>query len=155
MFPWNKQYPFNQQKMPDFFKKMNPNQVENYVQQVMGQVFGQDQQGGFPYQFSQQGHEEKNEAPRESWYEATDKVYFKLHIPASLAKNIKIQHNSHQVTIVNFPEKGESKTFSIPHPVRRKGTKASYQNENLELSFLKNEDVHVTEISLPEISNES
>ncbi|KZZ84290.1 MULTISPECIES: hypothetical protein [Bacillaceae] len=149
MFPWNKQYPFNQQKMPDFFKSMNPNQVENYVQEVMGQVFGQDQSGGFPYQFSK-NREEKQAPPSENWYEATDRIYFKIKIPAKIAGDVKIQHNSHQLTLENFPEKGERKTFQIPFLVRRKGTKATYQDEELELSFIKNEDLNVTEIHIPE-----
>ncbi|AZB43186.1 spore gernimation protein GerT [Bacillus sp. FJAT-42376] len=150
MFPWNKQYPFNQQKLPDFFKKMNPNQVENYVQQVMGQVFGQDQAAGFPYQFAENHEEKQKSVPSESWYEATDRLYFKIPIPAEQAKNVKIQHNSHQLTLVNFPETGEKKSFQMPFLVRRKGTKATYQNEELELSFLKNEDLNVTEIHIPE-----
>ncbi|MTH51994.1 hypothetical protein GKZ89_01140 [Bacillus mangrovi] len=153
MFPWNKQNPFNQQKLPDFFSKMNPNQVENYVQQVMGQVFGQDQpSGGFPYQFGQFGQqgEEKKAPQTEDWFEATDRLYFKIPVPRKTAKDVLIQHNSHQLTLVNFPGKGEKQTFQMPHAVRRKGTKASYQDEVLELVFIKMEDSNVTEITIPD-----
>lgn len=154
MFPWNSQFPFQQSKMPDYLKKMNPNEVENYVSQVMSQVFGGDLSSSFPFPKQQENQEEESAAPKKrkkashEIFETTEHVFVKLDVEPETAKQMKIEHSSHRLYLQNFPEEGKSDYINLPSLVKRKGSKAVYREKVLELTLLKNEDPTLTEIGI-------
>ncbi|MGM0922794.1 MAG: spore gernimation protein GerT [Bacillota bacterium] len=155
MFPWKKNFPFNQSgQMPDTFKNMNPKNVEDYIQNVMGNVFGE----GFPQQFPFQGsmagnmadnnkHTPANQGSTEL-FETNDHIFVKVQASEEQLENLRIQHSSNQLFILNFPSMGEQKKLVLPSLVKRKGTKASYRNGILEIKLHKNEDLQISEIEI-------
>lgn len=152
MFPWNKHFPFNNQsgQLPETFRNMNPKNVEDYIQSVMGNVFGEGFSQQFPYQGNLTAKEKQpqgNPANAEL-FETNDNIFVKLPATDDQAGNLRIQHNSNQLFIINYPAVGEQKKFILPCLVKRKGTKASYRNGILEIKLMKNEDLQLSEIDI-------
>ncbi|TDL82974.1 Hsp20/alpha crystallin family protein [Peribacillus frigoritolerans] len=155
MFPWKKNFPFNQSgQMPDAFQNMNPKNVEDYIQNVMGNVFGD----GFPQQFPFQGNmpgnipqinkqQQANQTNTEL-FETNDHIFVKVQASDEQLKNLRIQHSSNQLFILDYPSIGEQKKLVLPALVKRKGTKASYRNGILEIKLQKNEDLQISEIEI-------
>jgi len=82
MFPWNKHFPFNNQtgQMPDTFKNMNPKNVEEYIQNVMGNVFGEGFSQQFPYQgnLTAKDNQPKGNPVNTELFETNDNIFVKL-----------------------------------------------------------------------------
>lgn len=154
MFPWNSQFPFQQSKLPDYLKKMNPNDVENYVSQVMSQVFGNDLASSFPFpkqaEEDQMDPEPSSAKPRHEIFETSDHVFVKAEMAPETAKQVKIQHSSHKLFLENYPSEGHTEAIALPSLIRRKGSKAVYKQPFLEVALMKNEDNTMTEIFISE-----
>jgi HSP20 family molecular chaperone IbpA len=144
MFDWNRLFPFQNQFTKDQMKQMNPNEVEAYVNQVMESVFGNAYPAQFP--FRDPMHSE-SKSPAHT-FETNDHVFVKLQINENQLKEIKIKHTSHTLVIENFPKNGENHKLVLPALVKRKGTKASYNEGTLEIRFMKKEDYHLSEIEI-------
>lgn len=136
MFPWDKQFPFNQSGFSKHINKMNPKEVENYIQHVMTNVFGGDFIQGFPFQ-GEFPKKESNNNVIPDIFETSDFVYVKLPTVNSDRKNIKIQHTNHQLIVMNYPKDSEQTKYMLPSPVRRKGTRARYIEDFIEIQFIK------------------
>ncbi|MEK3808599.1 spore gernimation protein GerT [Metabacillus sp. SLBN-84] len=151
MFPWNKKFPFNQSdgQMPDAFKNMNPKNVEDYIQTIMGNVFGEGFQTQFPYQGNVAPAKTQQTVSRKpELFETNDHIFVKISASEEQASTLRIQHNSNQLFIMNYPENGKQEKIILPSLVRRKGTKASYKNGVLEIRLQKNEDLQMSEIDV-------
>ncbi|MBD1379027.1 spore gernimation protein GerT [Metabacillus arenae] len=149
MFPWNKGFPFHKMKIPDQFKDLEPNQVEEYVQDVMKNVFGNQ----YPFQFPFQGEiqpNSKNDRQSKKYqiecFETSEYIYVKIPLEREKLAGLKIQHTSHQLIIHNYPEEGETEKVSLPSLVKRKGTKTHYKDSLLEIKLIKNEDHYISEV---------
>ncbi|ALC81315.1 MULTISPECIES: Hsp20/alpha crystallin family protein [Bacillus] len=145
MFDWNRFFPFQNQFTKDQFKQMNPNEVESYVNQVMSSVFGKGYPSQFP--FRDPLHNEDNNHAAHT-FETNDHVFVKLQINEKQLEEIKIKHTSHTLIIENFPKDGDDHKIILPSLVKRKGTKASYNDGNLEIRFMKLEDYQLSEIEI-------
>lgn len=149
MFPWNNKMPFNEINSPDSLKNMNPNEVEKYIQHVMKSVFGGDFSQTFPFQGDLNNY--TNHTPKinkHEIFETSDFIYVKIPVEETLLPLLKIQHTSSQLIIINYPAEGEQKTIMLPSPVKRKGTKAIYRGNMLEIRLIRNEDHHFSEIPI-------
>lgn len=147
MFPWNKQFPFDQSGFTKNLNKMNPKEVESYIQNVMKNVFGGDLSESFPFQ-GELSHDERVEKPKPEIFETNEFVYVKLKIPKSHEKNIKLQHTNHQLLVKNYPNQGDTSKYMLPAPVRRKGTKARYIDHYLEIQLVKLDENSISEIDI-------
>lgn len=156
MFPWKKNFPFNQSgQMPESFKNMNPKNVEDYIQNVMGNVFGEGFPQQFPFQGSMPGNmpgnmvqSSKQAQTSTELFETNDHIFVKVQASDEQLKNLRVQHSSNQLFILDYPSKGEQKKLVLPAIVKRKGTKASYRNGILEIKLQKNEDLQISEIEI-------
>ncbi|MED4531982.1 spore gernimation protein GerT [Metabacillus fastidiosus] len=146
MFPWNNKIPLNGNNSADFFKNMNPSEVENYIQHVMKSVFGGDFSQNFPFQGDLMNSKQKND-PYEI-FETSDFIYVKIPMKEELLSSVKIQHTASQLIIANYPTEGKQKKIMLPSSVKRKGTRAKYKNKLLEIRLLRNEDHHFSEIPI-------
>ncbi|TXC93153.1 spore gernimation protein GerT [Metabacillus litoralis] len=150
MFPWNKQFPFDQSSFTKNLNKMNPKEVENYIQNVMKNVFGGDLSQSFPFQgdLTQNERVEKVEKPTPEIFETNEFVYVKLNIPKNHDKDIKLQHTNHQLLVKNYPKQGDVSKYMLPAPVKRKGTKARYIDHYLEIQLVKLDENSISEVDI-------
>ncbi|WP_226666665.1 Hsp20/alpha crystallin family protein [Metabacillus litoralis] len=147
MFPWNKQFPFDQTGFTKNLNKMNPKEVENYIQSVMKNVFGGDLSQSFPFQ-GDLSPNEKVQTPKPEIFETNEYVYVKLNISKNHDNDIKVQHTNHQLIIKNYPKQGEVSKYMLPAPVKRKGTKARYIDNYLEIQLVKLTENSISEIDI-------
>ena len=146
MFPWDKQFPFGQSGFSKHLNKMNPKEVENYIQEVMKNVFSGDFSQGYPFQgdFSQK---ESPHVSKPDIFETNDYVYVTIPIHSD-GENIKFQHTTHQLLIINYPKESEQTKYMLPSPVKRKGTKARYVDNSIEIQFVKLNENSFSEIDI-------
>lgn len=147
MFPWNKQFPFDQSGFTKHLNKMNPKEVENYIQNVMKNVFSGDFTQNFPFQ-GQITNNENHEKPKPEIFETNDYVYVKLPLNDTDYRKIKLQHTNHQLIVTNYPKELDQSKYMLPCPVKRKGTKARYFDDFIEMQFLKLSESSISEIDI-------
>ncbi len=135
--------------MNELLKNMNPKDVENYVNDVMSQVFGESFPPQFPYAppFEAKSREKKKNNDAEV-YETNKYVFVKVPYNKNEQPKIKIQHTSHVLYLLHYPNDHEKKKIMLPSPVNRKGTKAYIHDDLLEIQFIKKDDNDYTEIDL-------
>lgn len=148
MFPWDKQFPFGQSGFTKQLNKMNPKDVENYIQQVMKNVFGGDfSHDEVPLQEEYSQKESSNMCKPEI-FETSEYVYVNIPLTNSERETIKLQHTTHQLFIINYPKESEQTKFMLPSPVKRKGTKARFLDERIEIQFIKLSENSLSEIDI-------
>lgn len=152
MFPWNKQFPFNQSDFTTQLNKMNPKEVENYIQSVMKNVFGGDFTQSFPFQGELSKQVQTENSPKQTppeLFETNEFVYVKLPISEKNVGSIKIQHTNNQLIINNESKKADQTTkYTLPSPVKRKGTKARYVDGFLEIQLIKLKEHSISEVDI-------
>lgn len=156
MFDWNRLFPFQKQFSKEALKNSDPKDVEQYVNQVMESVFGSNYPAQFPFQDPLSQHQKtketdvkKEKEPEVEVFETTDHVFVKLELDRPNTEKVKIKHTANLLFIDHFPEEGTQKKVVLPAAVKRKGTKASYQDGILEIMFLKHDDPGISEIDIP------
>lgn len=148
MFPWDKQFPFGQSGFTKQLNKMNPKDVENYIQQVMKNVFGGDfSHDEVPLQGEYSQKDSSNMCKPEI-FETSEYVYVNIPLTNSERETIKLQHTTHQLFIINYPKESEQTKFMLPSPVKRKGTKARFLDERIEIQFIKLSENSLSEIDI-------
>ncbi|MDQ0155075.1 Hsp20/alpha crystallin family protein [Robertmurraya andreesenii] len=155
MFPWGFS-PFNQ----DMFKKlqkMKPQEIEKYVYDMMGKMFPPEMNGmnfGMTPPIMETSPPQNEESPPEidaRVFETHDDVFVIIPIKdKDSLKDIKIAHTSNQLIIRHMPDWEDKHTITLPAIVRKKGTKATYQDGTLEIRLQKNIDLQFSEIDINE-----
>lgn len=155
MFPWNFS-PFNKDTLK-MLQQMRPGDVEKYVQEMMEkmmppQLQGTDFMKGFyPDQSSSPQAEETPTKLSASVFQTHDDVFVRIPIKdQSLLGHMKIYHTSNQLILEHIPEKEDKQTITLPAIVKKKGAKASYKDDTLEIKFPKNIDMQFSEIDITE-----
>ncbi|XQY90255.1 hypothetical protein ACNRWW_11955 [Metabacillus sp. HB246100] len=154
MDQWGKQFPFDQFGFTKKVNKMQPQEVESYIQHVMSSVFGDDFSKGFPFQ----GHilnpsNEDHQKVNPTIFETEDYVY--VRIPKfETVEELKLHHTNYKLIIENFPKKHEKSEYMLPSPVKKKGAKASSGRDYIEIQFLKLKQYSTSEIQINERTNE-
>ncbi|WP_353855526.1 spore gernimation protein GerT [Bacillus sp. Bos-x628] len=152
MFDWNRLFPFQKQFSKEILKNSDPKDVEQYVNQVMESVFGSNYPAQFPFQDPLSQNKKTSETEKEpnvEVFETTDHVFVKIELDRPNTEKIKIKHTANLLFIDHFPEENAQKKIVLPATVKRKGTKASYQDGILEIMFLKHDDPGISEIDIP------
>ncbi|RYI31099.1 Hsp20/alpha crystallin family protein [Bacillus infantis] len=161
MFPWNL-FPFNKD-MKKTMQQLKPDEIDKYVQNMMGQLFPQSTQGmGGPQNMMQgfspfqQGNPDPSPPGSSkldtSVYETHDYVYVRIGIKdESWLKQLKLYHTSNQIILEHIPEFENKHTITLPAIVKRKGSSASFKDSMLEVRIPKNIDMQFSEIEVTEI----
>lgn len=155
MFPWNFS-PFNKE-MLNQLKNLRPEEVENYVQDIMGKMFPSHMEGMDVLKaFQGSSHaspsnEEKKQEALPSIFETHDDVF--VHLPIEdreVLKGLKISHTSNILMIDHLSEEKYKKTLPLPSIVKKKGARAYYKDGLLEIKLPKSIDFQYSEIDIRE-----
>lgn len=155
MFPWSFS-PFNKDTMKKL-QQMRPEEVEKYVNDMMGKMFPPDMQkmdfsGGVnPFNIQSSPTEKEENSLHASVFETHDNIFVMIPIKdENWLQEMKLFHTSNQLIIQHIPEPEDKHTITLPAIVRKKGSKASYQDGSLEVRFFKNVDMQYSEIDISE-----
>jgi len=161
MFPWSF-FPFDKE-LQSKVKNMNPEEVNEFVQNMLGKVF----QSPFPNSINPQdmmkyfhtsphtqdeSSTSSNSAIKYSVFDTHDYIFvrIKIHSEDWLTK-LKLSHTSHLLLLENIPEPGNKHSIPLPSLVKKKGTTAHFKDETLEVKIPKDIDTHFSEINVTEI----
>ncbi|MDA7027786.1 spore gernimation protein GerT [Bacillus sp. CLL-7-23] len=153
MFDWQRFFPF-QQFSKNGFRNTDPKDVEHYIHQVMTSVFGPRYEDQFPFRdpLSKETPVTRETPVKETdpfdIFETVSHIFVKIPLTREQLDLIKIKHTSQTLILENYPEEEQQKKIVLPSLVRRKGTKAVFKDDILEIMFLKNEDFNLSEIEI-------
>lgn len=158
MFPWNI-FPFNKD-MKNMMQQMKPEEIDNYVQNMLGKMLPGNMNGmmnpqemfsGFQSSPLQQQQHSSGELNSSS-FETHDYVFVRIPIKnEEWIKQMRLYHTSNQLIIEHIPEMGDKNTITLPAIVRKKGSSANYKDGTLEVRIPKNIDMQFSEIDVTEI----
>lgn len=158
MFPWNL-LPFDRNTQKKFLE-MKPDEIENYVQQMMGKMLQPNMKGMLNPEDWLKGMQQHNtpetEKPTAStaglnaeMFETHDFVFVRVPLKdEALLKQMKLFYTSNQVIIEHIPDMSDKHTLVLPATVKRKGPAANYKDGVLELKLPKNVDLQFAEIDI-------
>jgi len=157
MFPWNI-FPFNKD-MKESLQKMNPQEIDKYVQDIINNVLPNGMRGmmnpqevfnGFQSSSSQQ---QTPAGPlSSSAFETHDYVFVRIPIKdEEWIKKLKIYHTSNQLIVEHIPNPDDKHTITLPAIVKKKGATAYYKDGVLEVKIPKNVDLQFSQIDVTEI----
>jgi HSP20 family molecular chaperone IbpA len=157
MFPWN-MFPFNKD-MKDTLQKMKPEEVDNYVQDIIGKIMPgnmrgmmnpQDMFNGFQSSVSQQ--QPATGVLNSTSFETHDFVFVRIPIKhEEWIRNLRIYHTSNQLIVEHVPKHEDKHIITLPAIVRKKGASANYKDSVLEVKIPKNIDMQFSQIDVTEI----
>ncbi|WP_163102719.1 Hsp20/alpha crystallin family protein [Peribacillus alkalitolerans] len=167
MIPWNLLFPF-QKQMKNMPNKMNPQDMEGYMQGLFSNVIpqnvqeminqsrsGQSEQGGFStngWNFSGQNTVVQNELHSEV-FETHSDVFVRIPVSKSESlQGIKIYHTSNKAIIEGFPSSDDKHTITLPCIVKKKGAIAQFKDGTLELRIPKSSDLQYSEVDLSSLN---
>ncbi|MGZ4159965.1 MAG: Hsp20/alpha crystallin family protein [Neobacillus sp.] len=157
MFPWN-MFPFSKD-MKDVMQKMKPDQIEGYVQDLMGKMMPGNMRGmmnpqelfsGFQSPLSQQ--HPTTDVLNSSAFETHDFVFVRIPIKSDeWLKQLRIYHTSNQLIVEHIPQAEDKHTITLPAIVKKKGASANFKDGILEVKIPKNVDMQFSQIDVTEI----
>ncbi len=154
MFPWNL-LPFDQNSQKKVLE-MKPDEIEKYVQQMMGKVFQPNMSGALKPEEWLKEMERNTKDPLKSSnslhaeiFETHDFIVIRLPLKdEAWTKQMKLFYTSNQVIIEHIPELSDKHTLILPATVKRKGASATQRDGVLELRLPKNVDMQFSEIDI-------
>lgn len=157
MFPWN-MFPFNKD-VRESLQKMKPDEIDKYVQDIIGKVLPGNMKGMMNPQemFSGFGPQSSTSQPgtgalNSSAFETHDYVFVRIPIKdEDWIKKLRLYHTSNQLILENIPEPGDKHTITLPAIVKKKGAAANYKDGTLEVKIPKNIDMQFSQIDVTEI----
>lgn len=157
MFPWN-MFPFNKD-MKDAMQKMKPEEIDKYVQDIIGKVLPQNMRGGmmnpmemFNGMQSTATRQHSDGALNSSAFETHDYVYVRIPIKKEeWVRKLKLYHTSNQLILEDIPDDGDKHTITLPAIVKKKGAAANFKDGILEIKIPKNIDMQFSQIDVTEI----
>lgn len=154
MFPFNKD-------MRESLQKMKPEEINNYVQDLIGKMMPENMKGMMNPQEMFNGYQSSSTAkPQQqnsgglnsSAYETHDHVYVRIPIKnEDWIKKLRIYHTSNQLIVEHIPQYEDKHTITLPAIVKKKGAAANYKDGILEVKIPKNVDMQFSQIDVTEI----
>ncbi|MDQ0273709.1 Hsp20/alpha crystallin family protein [Cytobacillus purgationiresistens] len=158
MFPWNL-FPFDKE-MKSKMQHMKPDDINQYIQEMMGKAFPNDmmKNGSF---FDGASSNDSSENKRKdhtastlpsSIFETHEFVFVRVKMKdEEWLRQMKIYHTSNLLIIEHIPDIEDKHTITLPALVNRKGAKADYHDEVLEIKLFKSMDRQLSEIHVSDI----
>jgi hypothetical protein len=154
LLPWNK-FPFDKD-IKDKMTKMKPEEINNYVQDILGKIMPGNMKGMMnPHEMFQGFH--SSVSPQEptkgilnsTAFETHDFVFVRIPIKnEEWVKQIRIYHTSNQLIVEHIPDNEDKHTITLPAIVKKKGATAAYKDSMLEVKIPKNIDLQFSEIDV-------
>ncbi|KIY20914.1 MULTISPECIES: Hsp20/alpha crystallin family protein [Mesobacillus] len=154
MFPWN-MFPFDKNSQRKFLE-MKPEEIENYVQQMMGKMLQPDIKGMFKPEDWLKGMQQQSTPPSDTptdqlnvdIFETHDFVYVRIPLKSDWLNKMKLFYTTNQVIIEHIPELDDKHTVVLPATVKRKGASATHRDGVVELRLPKSVDLQFSEIDI-------
>lgn len=136
---------------------MKPDEIENYVQQMMGKMLQPNMKGMLkPEDWlkeiqKQSSTEQVNPANslNAEIFETHDFIFVRIPLQEdSWLNQMKLFYTSNQVIIENIPKVSDRHTIILPATVKRKGAAANHRDGVLELRMPKIVDMQFSEIDI-------
>lgn len=157
MFPFN-MFPFNKD-MKESLQNMKPDEISNYVQDIItkvmpgnmkGMMNPQDFQNNF--QSGQARQPENSNGISSTAYETHDFVFVRISIKSEeWVRKLRLYHTSNQLIIEHIPQHEDKHIITLPAIVKKKGAAANYKDGTLEVRIPKNIDMQYSQIDVTEI----
>lgn len=147
MFPWKSLFPFQQKEIGGLLKPFNPNDVEQYIQSMMGKAM----QGNFQQPNNNSGvtsSVDQNEAIEV--FETHEHVFVKVKRSEEEMKDLRVFHTSNQAILSSKEKEEEQTVITLPSLVHKKGCIAKYRDGVLVLTFTKQDDMQFSEVDIRE-----
>jgi len=145
--------------MKDTLQKLKPEEIDNYVQDIMGKIMPanmrgmmnpQDMFNGFQSTGSQQ--QQTTGILNSTAFETHDFVFVRIPIKREeWIKQIRIYHTSNQLIVEHIPQQEDKHTITLPAIVKKKGATANFKDSMLEVKIPKNVDMQFSQIDVTEI----
>lgn len=146
--------------MKNELQNMKPDQIDNYVQDIMKKLMPANMQGmmnpqdlmrSFQTPLGQQ--QQQAASPLNSnAYETHDFVFVRIPLKnEEWVKQIRIYHTSNQLIVEGIPDHEDKHTITLPAIVKKKGAVATYKDGILEIRIPKNVDMQFSQIDVTEI----
>ncbi|MDP4163876.1 MAG: Hsp20/alpha crystallin family protein [Bacillota bacterium] len=158
MFPWNL-FPFNKD-MKNSMQQMKPDEIDNYVQSMLGKLLPGNMSGMMNPQEMFSGFQQsstqtpsRSSGPLNSTsFETHDFVFVRIPMKQEdWLKQLRLYHTSNQLIIEHIPEYDDKHTITLPAIVKKKGASGNYKDGTLEIKIPKNIDMQFSEIDVTEI----
>lgn len=158
LFPWNI-FPFDKE-MKDKMTKMKPEEINSYVQDIMGKIMPGNMKSVINPQEMFQGFP-SSPSPQESMrgilnstaFETHDFVFVRIPIQKEeWVKQLRIFHTSNQLIVEHIPHHDDKHSIILPAIVKKKGAIATIKDNMLEVKIPKNVDMQFSQIDVTEIS---
>ncbi|MBT2656262.1 Hsp20/alpha crystallin family protein [Bacillus sp. ISL-18] len=156
MFPWN-MFPFTKD-MKDSLQKMKPDEINNYVQDLIGKIMPNNMGDMMNHQdlfrnFQASDTKQRSaNALNSTAFETHDYVFVRIPIRNEEWLNqLRLYHTSNQLIVEHIPDREDSNTITLPAIVKKKGGTANYKDGVLEIKIPKNIDMQYSQIDVTEI----
>jgi HSP20 family molecular chaperone IbpA len=152
MFPWHL-FPFHKDTN-NTMKQMKPEDINQYVENIMGQMIPNQMQGMMNPKDMMKGFNNQANQPTpssfpSSVFETHDFVFVRVPIKEERwRKDMRLYHTSNQMIIEHIPEHNDKHTITLPALVKKKGTTATIKDGILEVKIPKNVDMQYSEIDV-------
>ncbi|MBP2239448.1 HSP20 family molecular chaperone IbpA [Cytobacillus eiseniae] len=154
MFPWNL-FPFHKEAKKTM-QQLNPEDINKYVQNMMGQMMPEQMQGMLNPQELFKGMNNQQKQPQESSsslpcsvFETHDYVYIRVPIKNEDWRSVmRLYHTSNQMIVEHIPNYDDKHIITLPALVKKKGTTAQMKDGILEVRIPKNVDMQFSEIDV-------
>ncbi|MEH7158698.1 Hsp20/alpha crystallin family protein [Neobacillus drentensis] len=140
-------------------KKMKPEEINNYVQDVLGKIMPGNMKAGMNPMDMFQGFQPMGSPPvstsdklDSTAFETHDFVYVRMFIKKEeWVKHLRIYHTTNQLIVEHIPQREDKHTITLPAIVKKKGASATLKDGVLEVKLPKNIDMQYSEIELTDI----
>ncbi|EKN65594.1 spore coat protein [Neobacillus bataviensis LMG 21833] len=157
MFPWN-MFPFNKD-MKDSMQKMKPEEINNYVQDIIGKVMPGNMRGMMNPQEMFSGFQTSGSQTQPATgvlnstaFETHDFVFVRIPINnEEWIRQMRIYHTSNQLIVEHIPKQEDKNIITLPAIVKKKGATANFKDGMLEVKIPKNVDMQFSQIDVTEI----
>jgi len=157
LFPWNI-FPFDK-NIKEKMAKMKPEEINNYVQDVLGKIMPGNMKAGINPAEMFQGFQSSGSTPlsnsdglNAAAFETHNYVYVRISIKhEDWIKQLRIYHTSNQLIVEHIPRHEDKHTITLPAIVKKKGASATFKDGVLEVKIPKNIDLQFSQIDVTEI----
>ncbi|WHY65345.1 Hsp20/alpha crystallin family protein [Neobacillus sp. SuZ13] len=139
--------------------KMKPEEINNYVQDVLGKLMPGNMKAGINPAEMFQGFQSPVSSPlstsdplHSTAFETHNYVYVRISIKQEeWVKQLRIYHTSNQLILEHIPHHEDKHTITLPAIVKKKGATATFKDGVLEVKIPKNIDLQYSQIDVTEI----
>jgi hypothetical protein len=157
VLPWNI-FPFDKD-MKDKMTKMKPEEINNYVQELMGKFMPANMKGMMNPQDLFQNLQPSGPSLdstkgilNSTVFETHDFVYARIPLKQDeWVKQLRLYYTSNQLIVEHIPLPEDKHTITLPAIVKKKGATATLKDSMLEVKIPKNVDLQFSQIDVTEI----